>query len=75
MMTSKMTAEEFEGYLKKFNISAAEACNLIWIKTKAVLQAHTLNQHIERYGTLSAANTAAFRFLFKDLERDHEHTT
>lgn len=73
-MQSKMSKEEFNGELKKYGISPSEACNLLWIKTRAVVQATTINLHIERYGAMSAAYTAAFRLLFKDLERDHEHT-
>lgn len=74
-MTAKMSEEEYRGNLRKFNISEAEACSLIWIKTRAVLKASTISLHLQRYGTLSAAHTASFRFLFKDLERDHEQST
>lgn len=72
MMLSKMTREEFNGNLKKFGITAAEACNLLWMKTRAVVKAETIMLHVDRYGAMSAAYTAAFRLLFRDLERDHE---
>lgn len=75
MMTAKMGVEEFEGNLKKFGISYSEACNLVWVKVRAVIVPNTLRQHMERYGSMSSAYTAAFRFLFRELERDHEHTT
>ena len=73
-MKSKMTAEEFKGYLDKFGLQPADACNLLWIKTRAVISANTLTLHVNRYGSMSSAYTAAFRLLFKDLERDHERT-
>ena len=74
-MQSKMSDEEFRGCLKKFGLTPAEACNLLWMKTRAVIRAHTVQLHVERFGSMSSAHTAAFRLLFKDLERDHEHST
>ena len=73
-MQAKMSLEEFNGNLEKFGITPAEACNLLWLKTRAVIKSETVKQHVERYGAMSAAYTAAFRFLFKELERDHERS-
>jgi hypothetical protein len=74
LMQSKMSEEEFRGALKKFGLTPAEACNLLWMKTRAVVNANTVNLHVERYGAMSGAYTAAFRLLFKELERDHDYT-
>lgn len=73
-MQSKMSLEEFEGELKKYGITAPEACKLVWMKTRAVIDANTLKLHMERYGRMSAAYTAAFRLFFESLRQDHEHT-
>lgn len=71
-MTSKMTEEELNGNLKKFGLSRTEACRLVWLKTRATLNPSNMQNHIQRYGALSAPYTAALRLFFKDLEREHE---
>jgi len=73
-MSSKMSKEEFEGQLKRFGLTPSEACNLLWIKTRAVVVAKTVMLHVERYGAMSGAYTAAFRLFFRELEKDHERT-
>lgn len=72
MMRSKMTKEEFDGGLAKFGLTQTEALNVLWLKTRVVLSLGNIQTHMDRYGALSGAYTAAFRLLFRELERDHE---
>jgi hypothetical protein len=72
-MTDKMAKEEFEGQLKRFGCSGISAiCQMMHLKTGALVMPQTVRTHLDRYGHLSTALTAALRLLFRELERNHE---
>lgn len=73
-MTTKMSKEEFDGQIKRFGLSGiSEISHIMLLKTGAVLSPQSVRTQMERYGHLSPSLTAAFRLLFRDLERSHEH--
>jgi hypothetical protein len=68
MLRSKMDRDEFQSWLRKFGITAADACILIHNMTEAVISSGEVNKSLDRHGYLSGPQTAAFRLLFKGLE-------
>lgn len=71
-MRSKMSTEEYQGGLKRFGITQSEAAQLIWLKTGSVIRVDAVQTHISRHGSLSQPYTAVFRFLFRELQAEHE---
>ncbi len=71
VMQAKMSEEEYRGSLKKFGLGTSEAAQLIWIKTGSVIRPQVTETHLNRYGSLSHAYTAVYRFLFREMEREH----
>ena len=69
-LTTKMSKDEFNTHLKRFNLSAAEACNLVYNHTGVVIAAKRVTESVDRYGLLGAPMTALFRYLFKRLETE-----
>ena len=67
-----MTEEEFNGFMSRHRLAMPAILQLMWMKTGAVISSDHIRTHFTRYGALSPAMTAAFRLLFKQLERDHE---
>lgn len=70
-MDSKVSKEEWEGYLKRHGFGISEACNAVLLKTAVVIRPQSVRTHLERYGHLSPAYSAVFRFLFAELQRSH----
>lgn len=72
-MTTQMTDDEFKGQMKRFGfIGVSPLCHVLYLKTGVILRPQTVSTHLERYGHLSCVMTAAFRLLFRELERQHE---
>lgn len=74
MMSMQMTKEEFEGQLKRFGCNGiSSACHILLLKTGAAINPKSVRTHLERYGHLSPSLTAAFRMMFREMERQHEY--
>lgn len=72
-MTEQMTKEELQGQIKRFGLSGVSSvCHVLLLKSGAVLRPQSVTTHLDRYGHLSPTMTAAFRLLFRELERQHE---
>jgi hypothetical protein len=72
MIEAKMSAEEFNGLLKRYRLNYADVSSLIYMKTGAVIDPKHVRTQLERYGFLSGTMTAVFRLLFKLLDAVHE---
>jgi hypothetical protein len=73
LMTAKMTTEEFRGQMSRYGLNqVTQVCHVLFMKTGVVIDPRHIRLNMERKEQFSAPLSAAFRLLFKDLERQHE---
>lgn len=65
-----MDKDEWDSCLRRYGLTAPDACGLLYNHTEAVISAQEVHKAFDRHGTLSAPMTAAFRFLFRVLGND-----
>lgn len=63
-----MTKAEWEAGLQKFNLTPTRVCDLIYIRTGAIIKPKHIHADLDRYGRFSERCTALFRFVFIDLK-------
>jgi hypothetical protein len=66
-----MNEQELNNQLEFFNLSLCDACDLIYIRTKQVIDPKHIRTSFDRYGKLAKPTSALFRLFFYILEREH----
>lgn len=60
--------DTFLSKLKNLNISITQACDLVNMKTGAVISPSHVRTQLRNYGRLTEPQCATFGFLFRELE-------
>ena len=67
-MMAHMTRETLYKNLFRHEMTLADACAAIHLRTGAIIKANTVSVQLNRYGHLSEPQRAAFGMLFNQLD-------
>lgn len=68
MSRTRMTETEFQSQCHKHCMSMTKACDLVFIRTSAIIKPVNIRKSFRDYGFLSEPMSAMFRLLFLMLD-------
>lgn len=66
-----MNEQELNKQLTNFDMSLCEVCDLIYIRTREVIQPKHIRTSLDRGAKLPRATSALLKLFFYQLEREH----